>query len=236
MKKNNIDYKAIIEFLKTPKGKAVMFFGFYFIFFLILSAMFRSGAVNDDSLEKSKNKNNFPFSLGKIESNNYHFKYSIDMDSKIITYEGDKYNKKELFKFNNLSYYRNDSVFLTNNSNIWVKCDNPYIMYEFIDIDSIKKILSKATYISKTDYESGMKVYNYQISTSTLIKVISNIDVDLDDKPNEIILKTDDRNNVNVIKYDLTSYSKYNKLANNKGEIELNYTKFGEIKKITDPE
>ena len=235
MKNSNIDYKAILEFLKTPRGKAVMFFGFYFIFFFILSVMFREGTTTSDYDNEKEKKNTLPYSLKMIESNNYHFKYSYDFDNKINIYEGDRYDQKELFSFNNINYYRNDSIFLTNNSNIWVKCDNPYTMYEFIDINSIKKILSKATYISKTDYESGMKVYNYQISTSTLIKLITNKDVDLDDKPNEIIIKTDADDNVNDIKYDLTSYSKYNQLSTNKSEIELYYTKFGEIKQIADP-
>ncbi|MBE6157900.1 MAG: hypothetical protein E7160_03810 [Firmicutes bacterium] len=236
MKKGNIDYKSIIKFIKTPRGKAFLFFGFYLVFFFVLGVMFRTSAVNDSYDNEEIKKSNFPFLLGQIENNNYHFKYSYDFDGKVNAYEGDKFSKKELFSFKGLNYYRNDDIFLINNSNVWVKCDNPYYAYQFIDISSIKKMIKKATYISKTDYESGMKVYSYQVSTATLVKLVDNIDIDLDDKPNEIILKTDKDNNVNDIKFDLTSYFKYKKVSNIKAEIELLYTNFGEVKELNDPE
>ena len=231
MNMKNIDYKAIIEFLKTPRGKAFMFFGFYFIFFFILAVLFR---MNPDEVEykKEKKKSSFPFSISMIESGNYHFKYNYMFDSKTATYEGDRNDSKELFSFNKNNYYRNNDVYLISNNGIWVKSDNPYKLSQFIEISSIKKILKKSKYISKTDYESGMKVYTYQVSTDTLIKLFNNQNIDLDDKPNEIVLKTDKDNNVNVIKFDISSYSKYNKFARNMGQIELNYTKFGEIKEI----
>lgn len=231
MKKRDIDYKQVLEFLKTPRGKATMFFGFYIVFFLVLAIMFKMGNSYKNNIAETEEKE-LPFSIDNIENGNYHFKYAYELDNKKGIYEGDRKKDQELFTYDNTKYYKNEDNFLTYKSNSWVKSDNPYIMKEFIDIKNIYNIGLKASYISKTEYESGMKVYSYKISTTTLIKLLDKQDIDLDDPVNEVIFKTDKDYEVNDIKYDLSSYCKYKKISNKICKLELEYTKFGKIKKI----
>lgn len=228
---NNIDYKQISNFLKTPRGRAALFFGIYIIFFAILAILVRTGDFyNEDNKHKKKKK--LPFSINKIEKGNYHFKYMYELDNKKDVFEGDRYKDRELFTYNSTKYYKDEDNFLVYKSNLWVKSDNPYILKEFIDTNNIYNIGLKASYISKTEYESGMRVYSYKISTTTLIKLLDKQDIDLDDPVNEIIFKTDENNEVNNIKYDLSSYCKYKKTSKKNCKLELEYTNFGKIKEI----
>ena len=109
-------------------------------------------------------------------------------------------------------------------------------MSNFLDINKIVDIALKSKIVSKTQYESGMRVYTYQISTTTLVKLLERENIDLDDPVNKIIFKTDETNRVNDIKYNLTSYCKYKNISKNTCKIELEYSKFGKIKDIKDPE
>lgn len=236
MKKLNIDFEKIIAFLKTPKGKATLFFGFYLVFFVVLISMLRTGDSSNTNKTSGSKDNVLPFSFEKLDGDNYHFKYIYKIDDKEYIYEGDRKDGKELFEYNKVKYYRNDDEFLTNKSNIWVKADNPYLLKDFINVYTTKKLAKKASYISKTEYESGMTVYTYQIATTTLIKILEKTKVDLDDPVNEIVFKTDMEDEVNDIKYDLSSYCKYKKIAKKSCSIELEYSKFGKIKNIKEPE
>lgn len=232
----NINCKEILEFLKTPRGKAIAFFAFYLVFFLILMIAVRSGGNTASSYTtETDSKKPYNISFEKILDNNYHFKYEINLDQNTYVYEGNKNGNKELFTLGVDNFYRKEENFLKNTNGIWLKNDNPYIMNDFLDINKITNIFDSATYISKTDYESGMKVYNFQITTNTLVKLLENIDIDIADIPNEIIVKTDEENSANEIKLDLSSYCKYKNLSSIKGEITLNYDNFGEIEEINDP-
>ncbi|MBQ2639833.1 MAG: hypothetical protein IJF92_03625 [Bacilli bacterium] len=234
MKTKKEKIKETIKFLKTPKGKMSLFFGFYIVFFAVLALLFQI-SESKSSTEQKKEKS-FPFYLNNIERRNFHFKYSYQLDENSHIYEGDRNKDKELFSYNNKDFYKNDNIYLTNNSGVWVKDEDPYIMSEFVDITKIISIAKKAKFISKTTYESGMNVYTYHISTTTLVKLLGKENIDLDDPVNEIIFKTDEKNEVNNIKYDLTSYSKYKNISKNNCKIELEYSKFGKIKEIEDPE
>ena len=64
----NEDLKKILDFIKTPKGKAVLFFAIYFIFFLFIGVVFKSSgstSLVDD------NNSSFDFNLESITNNNY---------------------------------------------------------------------------------------------------------------------------------------------------------------------
>lgn len=234
MNRNNkkMDYKQMVEFLKTPKGKAVLFFGFYFVFFFVLAVMARINPVT--SSNDYKEDNNFDFSLSQISGNNYHFKYDINIDDKSYLYEGDRNGSSELFTLNSENYYRNGDNFLKNTNNIWLKADNPYIMKEFIDVDSITDILKISSLISKTDYESGMRTYDYNISTTSLVKLIDKQDIDLDDAVNSIFIKAEDEKQVNEISFSLDSYCKYKGIGDS-CKVLLKYSNFNEVEDIKNP-
>jgi len=224
------------EFLGTPQGKPALFFGFYFIFFLVLIILVRTNSSSNNSVINTDSSVDLPFSLTKIENGNYHFSYSFNIDSNVYLYEGDKSDYKELFSFNNIKYYRSDSIFLSNVDNKWIKVDNPYILSDFIDINNISSILKNSTYVSKTDYDSGMVVYDYRVSTPTLVKILNNDYIDLDDAVNEIIVKVDENNDVSTIIFNFSSYGLYSKIAFDQLDIELNYSNYGNVNDISDPE
>ena len=80
MKQKKEEIKNIIEFLKTPRGKMCFFFGFYILFFTVLAILFHYDEKADKTKQDIDRK--LPFSVSNIESRNYHFKYSYNIDDK----------------------------------------------------------------------------------------------------------------------------------------------------------
>lgn len=237
MKKKFNSFKEIINNLKsTARGKAVLFFSCYLIFFIILFIIISSSSrtILGGEFEKSHNGE---FDITKITNNNYTYKYSINIDVLEHDFLGERTNYLELFEYNNNEYFKNneDKIIYINDNNKWIVCDNPNGFDYFTNIDNIKKLVESSTYISKTDYESGKQTYNYEISTTTIEKIKNNVDIDLDDKPNEIVFSTDEEGNVNKIKLNLDSYGKYNKICIKYFSIELEYDNFGKIDDIKNP-
>lgn len=234
-KKNYL--KILTDMYHTPRGKAILFFGFYFFFFLILIIAIRFGSSNNNNI--NSNSSTGPnYSYSDIINGNYHFTYQILLNDNNYIYEGDKINSKEKFTYtlNEISkdYYRNNDLFLENSSGNWQKTDNPYILKEYLQIDMIKTIVNSSSYISKTEYESGKITYHYEISTSTLIKLFTNENIDISDIPNKIDISVEN-NEVNKIDYNLESYIKYIDKNNQNCAIKITYSNFNNIEDIELP-
>jgi len=231
--KQNKYIKLLKDIYKNPRGKAILFFVFYFFFFLILIIMIRTNStINNGTVE---NKNNLNYSLESITNGNYHYAYKINLNNIEHIYEGDKLNSKEKFTYiyNNIStnYYRNNDLFLKEVDSNWNKTENPYILKEFLNIDMLKTIITSSSYISKTEYESGRVVYHYNISTTTLLKLLENTNIDIDDIPNKIDITTNNKE-VDQINYTLDSYCKYIDNNSNTCNIEMKYSNFDKITNI----
>ncbi len=240
MKKLKKYFKYIVNFIKetknNPQKKAIFMLIMMFLFFafvIISLRLSQSSIVKFDDYTEENNK--YDFNLSKIEKDNYHFMYSINIDNNIVTYEGDKNREKELFNMNNIdNYYRYGQLYLKNINGVWSTIDNPYTYEEFKDINIIKEILDNSSFESKTQYKDDNKIYNYDISTTSIVKILEKKDIDIDDLPNKIVLTTDSNNNVIEINYDLSSYFVYKSLGNI-SNISIKYSKFGEIDEIEDP-
>lgn len=238
MKKKLIEVKEFIDKLKaTERGRFLLFFGGYLLFFIILFIIIGTasrGSIGNYEYEKS---DSVKYDISNIENNNYSYKYTITIDVNDYIYVGQRYKDYELFKYNEIEYFKDNSNnnILKKEDNMWTEIDDPNDFSYFTNIDNLKKIAEKATYISNTDYESGKRVYNYEISTTTLEKIISDVDIDLDDKANELIVSTDENEVVDSIKLKLDSYGKYKKICTKYLTIELEYDEFGEIKEIKNP-
>ena len=103
--------KFIDDLKENANAKTILFFGFYFIFFLVLVLLVRFAPkhiINPDQYEKSKP---LYFSSEVLKNNNYHFKYIVYLDEYTYEYEGDKFNELELFEYNNSSYFNNNNTF-----------------------------------------------------------------------------------------------------------------------------
>lgn len=232
----NTGFKKFIEVIKTDKQKrAWLVLVGYFIFFLILVLMIRSNASNNN-YTTNNNSNLKDINISDIEKGNYHFKYTINLDRNIISYEGETSNNKTLF-YKNINgvtenYYKeNDNYYIKINS-IWTTSTNPYILDNFTNIETIEKILEEASYISKTEYEDTTKQYNYQISTTSLVKLIDNEIIDLDDMPNDILVTTDSYGKVQKLELDLSSYTNYKLLSTVSSNLVIEYSKINEVTDI----
>lgn len=223
------------EIKEMKNGKAILFFGFYLFFFIVLFLTIKFSdkrpLPSSDEYEKGSN---YTFYLDNIASNNYHYLYTITLDGVKYEYDGVKYNNQELFNMNTINYYRKGDAFFTNNG-IWIKSENPYIYDKFLDINNISEIIELATYESKTSYEDGRQKYNFLISSNTLNQKLNNIDSDFLEEPNQLVISTDKNKYVEEIGFKLDNYCTLNKLCQDSLEIKLNYDKFGEIEEIDSP-
>ena len=124
-----------------------------------------------------------------------------------------------------------------NINGVWSRTDNPYLYSEYLDFTNLEKILTSATYDSKTEYNNGSKLYTYDISTTTLVKIINKEDIDIADNPNKIIVTTNEDNEATKFEFYLTPYVNYK--DNNSSSIlniSLEYSNFGKVEEIENPE
>ena len=173
----------------------------------------------------------FDFSL--IEANNYHFHYQDVLGNSTTIYDGDRNKDSSLFTKSDLTgslnIYSSGSIYLgRDKSGLYVMIDNPYLFPELKDLDSIKKMLDKATYISTSNLKK-----TYQISTTTLVSIFDNQEIDLDDMPNTIVVTTNSDGQIYKLEYDFSSYSIYRGYGAYQGS--LLYSNFSNIPEIEKP-
>ena len=233
-KKSNESRDKVMAFLKIPRGKAVLFFGIYFIFFIGL-AIFSRVAGTGNSITPQLSVSPYTYSLEQIANHNYHYQYQYLIDGSTITFEGDRNNNKSLFSDGVISYYQKDDLFMKSQDGLWIKCDNPYIFPLLLDDSVLNTIISSATYVSKTELATGEEEINLQITTTTLVKILDGLDVDLDDPINTIQLKKDSSGEVVEVRYDFTSYALYHGRCSSSFQLILSYSNFGNVKEIQDP-
>lgn len=234
MKRFKLIVKQIKELTKTPRGKAIVFFAAYLMFFVFLGIVVRvssSSASNEPS-----ETNDLQFNLNSILNSNYKFNYQITIDGSSDIYNGSSTENNSLFIKNNAyTYYYNGNNYFSNINGVWISVANPYSYYGFINASNISNFIKNATYVSKTEYDSGKNVYNYVISSATLSNIIDGILVDIEEIPNELIVVTDSDGNVNEIKYMLNSYCKVKGICFNEMNVVLKYEDFGNVTGINNP-
>jgi hypothetical protein len=230
-KENNFTTK-IKDLLKTPRGKSIFFLILYFFFFVFV--FLSLGSNTSTSTNSSDNSTKETLDLSLIEKLNYHFTYQDILGNNTYLYEGDRNGSSSLFTKKYLTnienFYSNDNIYLKKDltTNKYVMVDNPYIFSELKQIENIKKMLKKATYIS-----SDSNKYTYQISTTTLISLFENKEIDLDDMPNTIVFYLNASNQVYKIEYSFNSYSIYK--GNGTYQSSMEYSNFSNISEIDNP-
>lgn len=233
--KNKVDSEQIMNFLKTPRGKAVLFFGIYLIFFLILGVAAHANGQGDVIGSTDLKLDSPSYNISSIQKGNFEFSYQYNIDGVVTTYSGTKNDNKSLFSDGVTQYFQNDDLYMRNQDGVWVKCDNPYPLSALVEYSTITKILNQATYVSKTELATGEKTLSYQVTSTTLVKILEGLDVDLDDPVNTIELTLNKGGEVVGISYDVSSYAKYKGLAVNQYQITLTYSNFGKIEEIENP-
>ena len=235
------DNKNIIKELNsTPRGKAVLFFVGYAFFFVFLVIFVRFGARGNGSNRLEYDKvSHYNFSIRNITNENYQFRHSVLIDNESVVYEGNRYKDNDLFKVvkntGSYDYYRNGVNYFVNNNGLWISTDSPYNYMNFFDIDSVMHLINKSTLMYKTDYESGKRVYSFNVSTTTIHDLLEGVNLDLADDPNEIIVTVDENRYAEKFEFKLNSYCKGLNICNEKMNIVLSYDKYGEIEEIDSP-
>lgn len=224
--KNKFNLKNTVnDVFNDSQKKAWVVLGAYFIFFIVIIFSIRSNQTKNDNL--NQNNSNLPFSISKIKSNNYDFKYTVNFDDNIIIYQGKNYQSNSLFTVNDLdTYYKEGEVFFKKENEVFVNSDNPYKFSELRNIDIVEKILNQAKLDSHTIYEDSTKIYNYQITTDTLEKIFNNRDIDTDLAVNKITVYVDKLNQASKFTFDFSFYANYKGYILSKGIVEVEYSNF----------
>lgn len=220
--------KLIKELRKTPRGKGILFFSFYLVFFLILAIAARV-IPNNPVLNNEDTEDEDIISITKVNGYNYNYKYTIDVDNNIITVEGKKNNDEEEFIYTlngiDFNYYKSGTLFYSND----LEVDRP--MYLNI-IDNIDLLLHDASYDSVVNYKSGKQVLRYQISSSTISSIINNKDLDIEEVPNEIRV-TMNNENIDEVELVFNSYCSALNICLKNMDIKMEYSGFNTVEEIT---
>ncbi len=224
----------IKEIQENPKGKAIWFFIFYAFFFLIIVCILFFGKKDYTTAEDYERGIATDYSSKLLLGDNYSFTYTITLDDKIYQYQGKKMKNVESFQYMNKNYYRVGDDFYVENE-IWSKCESPYLYSEFLNSNNIELLIHLASYLSKTSYESGKMTFNYLLSTNTINKEIYNIESDFLEEPNQVIVSTDENQNVNQVLFLLDSYCSLNQNCMKSLKIDIQFDEVGKIEKIDNP-
>ena len=164
---------ALKEFRKRPYGNAVLFFGFYLIFFVALAIFFR--VVDTEEVEEVKKEEN-KVNIEEVLNNDYTFTYEVNLDEKISVYTGKKKNNKIIFN----------------------EEDNTILFPEFFDEKNIDLLINNSYYESQTTYESGKITYNLLLSSNTINKLINKIETDIEEEANQINISKDNDDTISI--------------------------------------
>jgi hypothetical protein len=117
------------EWYTDKKGKYILFFGFYIIFFIIFGALLRNAK---DNRQEEVNKDNTEvqekistYDITKLINNDYQYEVVIEDEDDIITFKGSKdsidygnYTNKFFLDIYNINQLLKRSKFIENNENI----------------------------------------------------------------------------------------------------------------------
>lgn len=228
------------EFLDNQSNvKQIFFFAFYIVFFIFIVILFR-GINNGNNKQNTRFNSgyNYSFNLNDINRNNYYFIYKKAVNDIITIYEGERYNNTLEFTMSgeiSNKYYVNDDIYYLKNPNTleYVPTTNPMDFSILVDNVNLTKLFSSATYKSFVEYlDSKAKDYNYEISTSSMLRIFNNEEIDLDDNSNKIVAKVDENGRLYEIDMDMTNYFKYFDQSITSYKLSLSYSKFGTIEKL----
>ncbi len=218
---------------KDPKGKAILFFGFYFIFFTVIIALLRfsshPGSYQSDDLQN----NNLAFEVDTFTQDNYHFHYTVLEDNHSYIYDGKK-NGVELFTFQDQEYYFDGTSYYLHNG-IWFQSESPYLYSDFLDTSKIVQLLQKAYFESETTYKSGKTTYHFLLDTNLIYQLLFQKNTDYEGNENALIVNVNENKKIESIIFDLVDYCKSLDTCQNTLKISLEYDEIGLVGEIESP-
>ena len=220
--------ELIKELRKTPRGKAILFFAFYLVFFLVLAIFAR---INPGVREVNMESNKEQFYLSTYNGFNYNYKYTINIDGKVSTITGKKKDLVEEFTIDygdsKESYYKSGNAYYKDN----VTIDAPF---PFVIIDNLDLLVGFSYYESTTNYNSGKEVLRYKISSDTIGNIVNGKEYDVEEIPNDIIITKNDKF-IDSIDLVLNSYCTLSNTCTNNMKITMDFYDFGNVGEIENP-
>lgn len=224
-------WNFIKELKKSPRGNAILFFAFYFVFFIVLIFSLRSNHTHNTSDKEYDTGSKYEISWEPVREGNYSFSYEIKRDNLSDLYTGQKSYGKSTFDYNGKKYYSNQDKYYVKEKE-WVPTKNPYIITEWLESDKLISLIEASSYESTTSYESGKTVYHFLLSSNTINDMIYHISSDYSEEPNKVNVSLNENNTLEEIHFYLDSYCQYSNICEHSLEIKLSFSRFGEIEKI----
>ena len=235
--KNKNKFQEAFE--DNPELKQLLFFGFYIVFFIFIVVLLRSAfASSNNRLTRYNSGYNYSFKLKEIAGRNYHFYYKLTKNSQTVIFDGDKNDNIENFVMSGnptIQYYNDNNNYYAKNNNtlIYEKTTNPMDFYKVIELENLRKLFVHGTYISKTEYLDGEgEDDTYQISTSSMLRNLDNVESDLD-SVNTVVVKVNKDDVLSEVNLDLTNYYHYYDSSIYEYKLSLIYSKIGEVGNIS---
>ena len=235
--------KVVNNLLKSERGRAILFFLFYFVFFLVIILMARTNLSNNKNNTNTSNQSTTSikadYDLKKLEEGNYRFTREETRNSIKTIFTGETNGGRSSFLMTSdngiKNFFSYNDIYLEKENNSYKVSVNPYLYSRLNDYSIIKKILATAHLKAKTTYENGNTIYQYEISSTSLLSIMDNKEVDLDDQVNLISLTTDENKNVVEIIYQLDSYHSYSYNLLEHHNIKVDYSDYGKVKELEIP-
>ncbi|MBD9098134.1 hypothetical protein EGP98_00800 [bacterium] len=233
--------KVINNLFKTERGRAILFFLFYFIFFLVLILMIRTNVSNTKKGNIKENTTTIKanYDLTKISNGNYRFTREEDRGNVKTTFTGETNGGRSYFLMTSdkgiNSYFSYNGIYLLKENNTYKVAANPYLYARLNEYSVIKAILDNAHLKAKTTYENGNTVYQYEISSTSLLSIIDEKETDLDDQVNLVNLVINEDKDVIGISYQLDSYHTYIRNIPETLTIKIDYSDYGKVKELEIP-
>lgn len=239
---NNNKYNALANYEGDPMTRQLFFFGFYFVFFLVIIFLLRVGYKrNAANPPEKKTGYKEDYSFTELFDENYHFIYKENFDGVEVIYEGDLLEKEMTFvRSGNPStsfYKKNDKFYIKDNNLLtWKETENPMRFYPFIQPNNINRMVNTGEYVSYITYmNSKEKDFNYEISNNDIRKILDLEELPDDNTSSKIVVKSKDNKGLKTITLDLTNYYlKVNPSLKNY-VITISYSKIGKIEEIASP-
>ena len=230
-------FEKIQDFIKWEEKdlstkKTIVFFGFYFVFFTFLFLfLFFNGDKN--YLKQEYEKGTESVNKGFLGTN-YVYDYKVTHNDQFYDYYGKRNGDVESFKYNNLDYYHEKNQFFVNQET-WIKTDNPYLFYEFLDLDSLRTVIDGATLMSKDEDEKNNRIYHYLISSNSLNQILYFENTDYDEEADSIDVSTNSSDQITSIRCRLNHFCSHRENCGGTLLIEMNFEMFGNVQKIDNP-
>ncbi len=225
--------KEVVEVFKklrkSPRGRALIFFGVSFLFFLFIAIYARIvGPHSIENMYKSVSIEDTLF--GDLK--NYTYEVKVNLDGKTTVINGKVSEETEVFTYNNINYYVVDTRVYNLVDGQMNITSNPNPYYRITNTNTISKLIKNSYLDSTTTYHDGSSVYNYMMDTNNLNEIISKNKTDIESKMNKLVIKVSKDKLINTINYELNDYCITNKICKKNLNIELKFSNIGSTDKI----